>query len=151
MTCAEVIRGVETAFGDVPRPARFNRGSCDCAECREHEETMQSFTPENLPLDLVDNPGWDPICFASDEAFAYLMPGLVRLVLEHTADYCEQFLFHLDNAERVASFTPPQAEALLAVLEFLVMDRTETVDDGAWGADVLYRIRDRLRLHIGAR
>ena len=79
MTCDDVMRVVNTAFGDVPRPATFIRGTCDCAECREHEETMQSVTSENVPLDLVDNPGWDPICFASDEAFVYLMPGLVRL------------------------------------------------------------------------
>jgi hypothetical protein len=38
----------------------------------------------------------------------------------------------------------------LCALKFLVMNRTEIVDDGAWGPDVLYRIRDRIRQHIGA-
>lgn len=106
MKADAIIAEAERAFSGLSRPDMFIRGTCTCEECLEHEATMQSFVPENMPLDKLDKPGWDPICFASDEAFAYFMPGLVRLVLQHTDDYVQQFLFHLENADRVAAFTP---------------------------------------------
>jgi hypothetical protein len=129
MTRDEIISEVNVCFDSLPRPAMFIRGTCGCEECLEHQETMQSFTADDLPLDKLDNPGWDPICFASDEAFAYLMPGLVRLVLCHTDDYIQQFLFHLENSERIASFTGPQATALLHVLDFLALNEAEALDN----------------------
>ena len=58
----------------------------------------------NLPLDKLNNPGWDPICFASNQAFFYFMPGLVRLTLKHADDYIQQFLFQIEQRERIDSF-----------------------------------------------
>ena len=139
----EILAEVRNAFSDLPRPVMFIRGTCNCEECLEHEETMQSFTPEALPLDKLDNPGWDPICFASDEAFAYLVPGLVEHVLEHTDDYITQFLYHLENSDRIARFTEEQARALLQVLDFLTLECAEILDINS-AVDDLYRVRELL-------
>jgi hypothetical protein len=143
MTRDDIISGVRNAFANIPRPGMFIRGTCKCEECLEHERTMQSFTPDALPLEKLDNPGWDPICFASDEAFGYLMLGLVRLALSHTDHYIQQFLFHLDHPERVGSFTPSQAGALIRVLDFLVLNEAEALDNNLV-VDELYRTRERL-------
>jgi len=144
MTKDEAISEVDQCFGSLPRPDIFIRGTCKCSECLEHEQTMQSLTPDELALDKLDNPGWDPMCFASDDAFAYFIPGLVRLTLDHADDYVDQFLFHIDNSDRVSSLSSGQATALIHVLDYLVMKAPECVDDGAWQTDVLFRARKKL-------
>jgi len=104
---------------------------------------MQSFHPDDLPLDRLNNPGWDPICFASNVAFGYFMPGLVKLVLEHPHDYVQQFVFHVEQPERVAAYTPGQARALIHVLDHLVLHETGALDNDLV-VDALYRTRDIL-------
>ena len=140
---------VQEAFAGVPRPAIFIRGTCQCEECLTHEQVMQSFTPSALPLAKLDNPGWDPICFASDKAFAYLIPGLVRVVLYHTDEYIQQFLFHLENPGRIALFTRPQAAALLHVLDFLAINEAGALDNNLV-LDELNRTRKKLKQHLAS-
>jgi hypothetical protein len=144
MKVEEIITEMQRAFSDVPRPTMFLRGTCSCEECMEHEETMQALPQHDLPFDKLENPGWDPICFASDQAYAWLLPGLVRLVLEHTDDYVSQFMIHLDNTDRLALLTPVQARALLRVLDFLTLEHAEALDNNLVVDEVL-RIRERLR------
>ena len=88
---------------------------------------MLRWNPSELPLEDLNNPGWDPICFASDAALQYLMPGLVRLVLEHSDEYVDPFLFHLGQSYRLAALTPAQASALKNVLETLALEEPEAV------------------------
>ena len=127
MTRDDIISDVDEHFSGLTRPGKFTRGTCQCPECLEHEETMQSFTPGDLPLGKLDNPGWDPICFASDEAYAYFMPGLVRLVLAHTEDYVDQFLFHLSG--RAFALSAHQRRALLRVLAFLALHEDAALEN----------------------
>ncbi len=129
MTREKVIEVVHNAFGRLPRPQQFIRGTCLCEECMEHEATMQSLPPEQLPLEKLDNPGWDPICFACNEAYAYLMPALVELVLREADAYVQQFVFHLEQPERVAAFTAQQAAALNTVLDYLLLNETAAVEN----------------------
>lgn len=129
MTQDEVITEVDRQFGNLPRPAMFIRGSCKCQECLEHESALQSFVPNDLPLEKLDNPGWDPICFASPEAFGYLMPGLVRLVLNHAEDYVSQFLFHLNSSERISTLSFARRRSLVQVLECLALNHAEALDN----------------------
>lgn len=143
MTHEQVIFEVLEAFAHVQRPTLFIRETCACDECLEHEAEMQSFVPDNLPLDKLDNPGWDPICFASNAAFAYLMPGLVKLVLAKTDDYVQQFLFHVEQPDRVAAFTPMQSRALTHVLDFLLLHQADALEDN-FLVDELYRTREKL-------
>lgn len=115
----EVLAEVQEAYADLPRPEMFIRGTCKCSECLEHEQEMQSFSPQDLPFEKLNNPGWDPICFASDEAFAYLVPGLVKLALNPANEYVSQFVFHLNCSGRIDIFTKRQTKALIRVLDYL--------------------------------
>jgi len=143
MTRDQITSEVEEAFGHVPRPNMFIRGTCTCPECLEHEATMQTFTPDDLPLDKLNNAGWDPICFASDEAFAFFMPGLVKLVLEHADDYVQQFVFHVGYPDQLAAYTPEQARAIANVLDFLLIHEDKALYDNLAVHD-LCRTREKL-------
>jgi len=144
----KVISEVREAFGHFRRPDTFIRGTCSCDECMEHEDTMQGFDPINLPLEQLNNPGWDPICFASNEAFAYFMPGLVKLLLNHTDEYIQQFIFHVEQSDRLAVLTSEQARALMHVLDFLVIHRVKALEENLV-VDDLYRARDYLEQIAG--
>lgn len=109
----------------------------------EHEAEMQSFNPDDLPLDKLNNPGWDPICFASNKALAYFMPGLVKLVLDHTNEYVQQFMFHAEQQERLDVLTPEQAKALANVLDFLVLHEAEALNNNLI-VDELKRTKEKL-------
>jgi hypothetical protein len=147
MTREQIISEVQEAFGHLRRPDTFIRGTCGCEECLEHEAEMQAFIPDSLPLDKLDNPGWDPICFASNEALAYFMPGLVKLVLDHADDYIQQFIFHAEQPERLAAFTPGQARALIHVLDFLVLNESKALKNNLVVDDLN---RTRAKLEQGA-
>ncbi len=69
----------------------------------------------------------------------YLMPGLVRLVLEHSDEYVDQFLFHLGQSYRLAALTPAQASALKNVLETLALEEPEAVYNNAAAAHLEMR------------
>ncbi|MDB4947477.1 MAG: hypothetical protein JWM27_126 [Gemmatimonadetes bacterium] len=119
---------VDLAFADVPRPVAFARGTCGCSECLEHEATLASHTRDTIGLAELGNPGWDPICFASDMAFAYYLPALVRLALTTDA-YLDQLCFHLGRSGRQAAITREQAAAVLAALWAMVeADRVDACD-----------------------
>lgn len=103
----------------------------------EHEGVMQMFTAADLPLEKLNNPGWDPICFASDDAFVYLMPGLIKLALDHTDDYIQQFIFHVEQPDRLAILTPEQARTLNDVMDYLVLHKAKELDDSLVVDDLL--------------
>ncbi|MEO8025761.1 MAG: hypothetical protein ABI823_04785 [Bryobacteraceae bacterium] len=116
---AEVLARVNEAFGEVQRPEIFYRGTCRCEECEEHNETMEAHTPETLSLEQGSNPGWDPICMASDHAFAYFVPALVRLCFADPY-YSDQFLFHLNSPGRAEYLNKAQAKALQTAIWLMV-------------------------------
>ena len=143
MNRAEVITAIDEAFAGERRPAMFIEGTCSCKECIEHNETMLRFKQKELPLDVLNNPGWDPICFTSDHAFRYLMPGLVRLVLRYPDDYIQQFLFHIECPSRLACLTPFQARVVTGVLDVLALENRDAVENNL-AADDLLRARKQL-------
>src|SRR5262245_34056490 len=107
---------VNEAFA-TSRPARIVRDPHHCEECHEHEATLARVTPESISLTEVGSPAWDPICFITDEAFRYFMPGLARLALG-TGDryYLGQLLFHLEYG-RLDTFSTAEKRAVLALLD----------------------------------
>ena len=143
MTIDQLLSEVWDAFGALPRPEMFIRGTCFCEECREHEAEMQSFDRINLPLEKLDNPGWDPFSFASSEAFFYFMPGCVKLALDHAYDYVEQFLFHLTQPERLVRLTPYQAQVLVHVLDYLILNESKALDENLAVEDI-YGLKEKL-------
>jgi hypothetical protein len=141
-----IIIEIDAAFAGIARPEIFIRGTCKCCECREHDNTMRNLNPLNLPLDKLNNPGWDPICFASNHAFSYFIPGLVRFVLIHPDEYIQQFLFHLEQPERIDSFKKIQIGALINVLDILVLEEINAVEENLVSDDI-FRLRETLE-HI---
>lgn len=118
MTGQEALAAVRAAFEDIPRPELMIRGTCSCCECAEHNLTLLSHTPEMITLRELGTAGWDPICFASDAAFAYYLPGMIRLALAD-ASYIDQLLFHLNCPDRVETLNRRQAAAALDALWLL--------------------------------
>ena len=139
----EVVRKIDAAFAGTARPENFIRGTCKCDECLEHEQTMKSLNHRDLPLAPLNNPAWDPICFASNHAFSYFMPGLVRLIYTHPGEYMQQFLFHLELPERIASLSKVQARALRDVLDILILEEIDAVEENQAGDDI-FRLRETL-------
>ena len=127
MTRDEANANVRAAFEGVARPESFRRGTCGCEECEEHNETMKAHTPGTISLKEVGNAAWDPMCMASDAAFAYFLPGLVRLACE-TPWYSDQLLFHLNSPGRVEYLNPHQAAALKEALWLLIETAPGEVD-----------------------
>jgi hypothetical protein len=82
---------------DVEKPEHFtNHTHCD--ECWEHDQTLRQHTFESITINELGNPGWDPICFCSNDGKKYYMPALVRLCLQTVDEdfYFSQLLFHLE-------------------------------------------------------
>lgn len=148
MTRNQILSQAHKTFKLSHPPKTFIRGTCSCDECMEHEVVMQQFDPADLPLAQLNNPGWDPICFASDEAFTYLMPGLVKLVLDDTEDYVQQFVFHVEQPDRLAAFSPEQAQTLIHVFDFLVLNKAQELDDTFVVNDLL-RTKEQLEITAG--
>jgi len=80
----------------VEKPEHFTDFD-HCEECAKHDETLRSTSVEEIGLDELGNPGWDPMCFCSAEGMKYYLPAMVRLSIETIAGECyfEQLLFHL--------------------------------------------------------
>lgn len=113
MPLEESITFVRDAFRDVPRPERlFVRGTCLCCECMEYEALLASHTPDDITINELGSEANDPMCAASDHAFAWYMPALVRLAVEDPY-YMDQLMFHLTMPGRVDYFTAAQARAVL--------------------------------------
>lgn len=138
-----IIDELRAASASTTRPESFIRGTCSCDECLEHDQTMQTFQPDSLPLKKLCNPGWDPISFASNQAFAYFLPGLAKLVLQNPDVYMEQFVFHLGQPERFEILTASHAGALIKLLDYLVLEETREVENNLV-EDALFDIRSKL-------
>ncbi len=97
----ELLDKAQRLFGDIPRPEFFTHHT-HCCECADHNDTLSAHTPQDIGLNELGNIAWDPICFATEEAFLYYFPALARLTLKGSgdSDYFDQLLSHviLDGA-----------------------------------------------------
>src|SRR5512138_3202270 len=108
-TAAAALAALREAFRDVPRPeGMFIHDTCLCCECQEHNTTLAAHTPGDITLAEFGSPGWDPMCFANEQAFAYYLPAMVRLAFEDTY-YMGQLDFHLAIPGRVDALAPRHA------------------------------------------
>jgi hypothetical protein len=136
-----VIRDVNQIFGHIPRPKIMLRDPNHCEECMEHEAVMQAVTRESISLTEIGNPGWDPICYISDETFVYFMPAFVRLVLED--DYLFQFFFHLGHTRRLDAFTLDQRRVAAQVISYIGENMTDALTEN-FLTDDFNRLVDKL-------
>jgi hypothetical protein len=120
-------------FGDSPRPEHFTDYR-HCCECAEHDETFRAHTPASIGLSELGSPAWDPVCFATDEAFRYFFPALVRLAVQGTGEtyYLDQFLFHLirdgRRNSRWKAFSPEQRRFVVELLETLLEEKAAEIE-----------------------
>ena len=95
-------------------------------------------------MEDLGNPGWDPLCFVDDEGFRYWFPAMVRLALDSSGDYIDQFLFHLNYRaayrELGPALNPDQHLLIRDVLHFLLDDRVESVELTHSGDDLISAI-----------
>lgn len=114
----EAIQKVRETFRDARRPeGLFIAGTCRCEECEEHNRTLSSHDVHSITMEELGNPGWDPICFASDAAFLYYLPAMFRLAFEDDGYYIYQLLFHLNLPHRMAAVNRSQAIAMKSALD----------------------------------
>jgi hypothetical protein len=122
----DVLRQIASAFAGVPRPEHFTNHT-HCCECAEHDDTLRLHTPETIGLSQL-SPSWDPICFATLDAYLHYLPGLARLAFGRGPDYyLEQFVFHL-RPERMLAFDGAQRRAVLALLRHFLDEALDDVE-----------------------
>jgi hypothetical protein len=141
MTDSDLLVAVVRTFSRHPRPAAFTNAD-HCCECAEHNRTLSAHTPESLTTDVTGNPGWDPICFATEAAYLYFFPGLVRLALAGRGEsfYLDQFVSHLSN--RIHLLDASERKVVHTLLWHLI----EKFDGDPYCDDfTLWRLDDCLR------
>lgn len=137
MSDTEVLARIRGAFESAVRPERLTDRD-HCCECAEHDDLLRSRDLDTLQVEDVGNPGWDPLCFATDAAFLHFFPALARLALaDPTAThgwYLEQLLFHLtyegSSNRRLRAATPQQRDAVALLLRHVQATRLQQVTDG---------------------
>jgi hypothetical protein len=124
-----ILVNINRVFGAILRPETMVRNPGHCDECADHEAVMQGVTPQTVTLNEVGSPGWDPVCFLSDEAFCYFMLGFARLALDDDGEYLWQFFFHLDQGFRVDAFNTEQRRAVAMLVDYIGDNRIEALID----------------------
>lgn len=134
----QVLRELDQAFGDVPRPDHFTNYT-HCSECKEHDDTLRMRTRETLRREDLGSCGWDPVNFSSVEGIGYLFPALARFALLPDAWntrhdwYGSQLLFHLSHGGGSNRFlawcSPRQANAVYHLLLQLAASRLHDIQN----------------------
>ncbi|HUF54507.1 MAG TPA: hypothetical protein VMR52_12140 [Dehalococcoidia bacterium] len=116
---ATAFAAIDRAFTGAPRPEHFT-GHSHCCECSETDIFFQAHTPETFAA-LTDPLETLPVAFLTEEAFAYLAPGILRY-LPRTGEHYNagDVLFHLED--RWLTFTSAQQTALRDLL-YLTYER----------------------------
>lgn len=135
MTDAEILELANSVFGAYVRPQHFTNAS-HCCECAEHDNLLLSRAHGQLRTEDVSNPGWNPICFVTNEAFLYLVPELMRLALqgpEHGDWSFPNLLFHLtyeaQSNRYLALFNPAERSVVTDFLRHLSIARSHELEN----------------------
>jgi hypothetical protein len=149
-TDSDIVAAIDAAFVSVSRPEHFTNFQ-HCEECLEHDQTLLSRAREDLTLEHLGQPGWDPVCFATPTAKAYLMPQLARLALQKSGSnvdwYGSQLIFHLYSGHTSNDLwqfcNPSQKKAVASLLLHLIDSRSNLIDKYCDTDDILrcYELR----------
>ena len=60
-----------TQLFQMPKPEHFTNYR-HCCECAEHDATLLAYDVNAIGVEQLGNPGWDPLCFVSPEAFCIM-------------------------------------------------------------------------------
>lgn len=105
-----------------------------CEECAEHDQTLKQADIDQIGLEELGNPGWDPLCFSSSEGKKYYMPALIRLSLEtiHDEFYFGQLLFHLEgdgeDNKLFLSCTKEQRRLVASFIDYMTVQHLDKID-----------------------
>ena len=135
------FEAIDRAFAGPPRPEKFTDHPY-CEECADAHEYFSAFTPITL-ADVTDPPETLGISFLTDDAFVYLLPGMLRWMTRTGTQYCVgDMLFHVEN--RLPALSPEQRSALRDFL-YLVYDRLhDRIHETAFDYPMLWRILNEL-------
>jgi hypothetical protein len=143
-TDSEVLREIDLAFGDLPRPDAFTDHP-GCCECAEHDALLQDRERETLSIDDVGSQAWNPITMCTPQAFAYWFPALARLALDPAPEgrdwYGYIILYELrwDGPRNVRwqECTLEQRRAVTLLLEHLFETRSREIALHNCGTELL--------------
>ena len=129
---------------NVPKPVHFTNYR-HCCECAEHDATLLAYDVDSIDVQQLDNPGWDPLCFASVEGLLYYMPALIRLTLDildkPQERYLDQLLFHLmrdgNDNDLVRACSPEQRTLVAEFLAYLIEQYSAELDECTYSDDML--------------
>jgi len=125
--------GTAKKLFEAQRPEHFTNHE-HCEECAEHDQTLLSSDFDTIGLDVLGNPGWEPICFTSAEGKKYFLPAFVRLSLETVDDefYFDQFLFHLEgngaDNDFYLSCSTEQREFVASFISYMIENYSEQIE-----------------------
>jgi hypothetical protein len=138
---AAALAATDRAFADTPRPEKFTDHPY-CDECAEADEYFRDFTPVTI-AEVTDPPETLPISFLTDQAFSYLLPGMLRWLPRTGRQYCVgDVLFHVEN--RLQTFNTKQRGALRDLL-YIVYDRLKSeIDSTPFDYPTVWRILNEL-------
>lgn len=127
----------------VGKPVHFTDFE-HCAECAEHDETLLGSSINQIGLNELGNPGWDPMCFCLAEGIEYYFPALVRLSLDTATNahfYFEQLLFHLAYGSTENRFlkhcSSSQREFIAQFIEHMIETYPGEIEDSMCTTEAL--------------
>lgn len=134
---------------NLPKPPHFTNYQ-HCCECFEHDETLLSHDIDSISTNELGNPGWDPMCFCSEEGFIYYMPALIRITLDNIKDlhktYLDQLLFHLIKDGKgnrlVVACNEEQRQFVASFLEHLIENYTPEIEAALCYSDEILKAHD---------
>lgn len=127
----------------VSKPRHFTDFE-HCPECREHDETLLGSSIDQIGIDELGNPGWDPMCFCSAEGIEYYFPALVRLSLATAIEehfYFGQLLFHLEYGGKENRFlqhcSVPQRRFIARFIEHMIATYPGEIEENMCATEAL--------------
>ena len=135
------LASIDRAFAASPRPDKFTDHAY-CEECAEADEYFRNFTPVTI-ADITDPPETLPLSFLTDQAFRYLLPGILRWLPRTGRQYCVgDVLFHVEN--RLHAFNAEQRAAIRDLL-YIAYDRLKSeIESTAFDYPTIRRILNEL-------
>ena len=138
---ASAFASIDAAFVDSPRPEKFTDHPY-CGESADADESFGRFTRATI-ADVTEPPETLPLSFLTDQAFSYLLPGILRSLPRTGQQYCVgDVLFHVEN--HLHNLNAEQRTALRDLL-YIVYDRLESeIEQTAFDYTTLWRVLNEL-------
>jgi hypothetical protein len=136
----ETFAAIDAAFADATRPEHFTNIE-HCCECADEDAFFQGHTPESLAEQLY--PETIGLAFLTQDAFAYFLPALVRMLPRSFPHYCVgDVLFHVEN--RLDTLTPTQRAAIRDLLYLTYEKKKAEIDASPFDYEQIWRMLNDL-------